>query len=410
MKFFQKLFPPSTSNEYTKHILRSLRKKCKRNPSNNNISRLNSAQVQLEDEIRQACCTYESNLVKNYAHSNDSKIYSYLKSLSRSNSLPSTMQHGSVTATTQSDKAELFNQFFHSVFTTSYEHCSQDRSSFPNSSLCSIEISLDDTFTALASLDSSKAMGGDKIPPIILKHSASALLYPIHHLFTLCLSQSYLPAEWRSHYITPIPKSGDLSSVSNYRPISLLCCMSKVLEKIVFEKVCKFLIPSSISLRQFGFVWNRSTLQQLILYSEFLISARADRCQVDSVYLDIRKAFDTIPHDKLLSKLWSIGVTGKLWLFFKAYLLHRRQCVVIEGHQSDWLPVTSGVPQGSILGPLLFVIFINEVPSLLSFSSALLYADDTVAAHLIRLTSILYIATHMLTCSHARGSCLYVNM
>ena len=174
-------------------------------------------------------------------------------------------------------------------------------------------------------------MGGDRIPLIILKHSASALLYPIHHLFTLCLSQSYLPAEWHSHYITPIPKSDDLSSVSNYRPISLLCCISKVLERVVFEKVCEFLMSSSISLRQFGFVRNRSTLQQLILYSEFLITARADRCQVDSVYLDIRKAFDTIPHDKLLSKLCNIFITGKLWLFFKAYLMNRRQCVVLDG-------------------------------------------------------------------------------
>ena len=114
-----------------------------------------------------------------------------------------------------------------------------------------------------------------------------------------------------------------------------------------------------------------------LVTNKFIIKGREDHCQVDSLYLDIRKAFDTIPHNKLLTKVWSIGVINNLWLFFKAYLTNRRQCVEIEGHQSKWLPVTFIVPQGSILGPFLFIICINKVPSMLSFSSALLYADDT---------------------------------
>ena len=95
-------------------------------------------------------------------------------------------------------------------------------STLPASSLCSIDISLEDTFLALSSCDPSKAMGGDGIPPMILKHAASALAEPVHHLFYLCLTKSYLPAEWRCHHITPIHKSGDRSTITNYRPISLL--------------------------------------------------------------------------------------------------------------------------------------------------------------------------------------------
>ena len=113
---------------------------------------------------------------------------------------------------------------------------------------------------ALSSLDSSKAMEGDVIPPIALKQAATALLEPIHHLFSLCLPKSYLPNEWHSHCFTPIPKCGNKSSVSNYRPISLLCSLSKVLEKIVFDKISDFAVKSSASLIQFGFVKNQSTL------------------------------------------------------------------------------------------------------------------------------------------------------
>ena len=160
-----------------------------------------------------------------------------------------------------------------------------------------------------------------------------------------CLSQTYLPAQWHSHYITPFP---NLVTCHQFAIIILtyFCVIYlKFRKKGSFENVCKFLMSSSISLSQFEFVWNHSTLQQFILYSEFLISAGADHCQVYSLYVDIRKTFDIIPHNKFLSKLWSIGITCEFWLFFKVYLTNRHQWVVIERNQSDSLPVTSGVPQ-----------------------------------------------------------------
>ena len=125
---------------------------------------------------------------------------------------------------------------------------------------------------------------------------------PYITFFSLCLSKSYLPAEWHCHCITPIFKSADRSAVSNNRPISLLCSISKVLERLVFNKVYDF-VEKSISISQFGFTRNRSFLQQLLLYCNFIVSAYDNHEQVDSLYLDIRKAFDTVPHAKLLSKL-----------------------------------------------------------------------------------------------------------
>ena len=220
-------------------------------------------------------------------------------------------------------------------------------------------------------------MGGDCIPPNVIKQCAVALLDPVYHIFTQCMHQSYLPIEWRSHNITPIPKTNDKSSVKNYRPISLLCCLSKVLEKLIFNKIYDFTAQNVISLDQFGFMRNRSTLKQLLMYTEFLQSSLDQNCQVDTIYLDISKAFDSVPHDKLLKKLWTAGFTGNLWSFFRGYLSNHRQRVITNGKTSEWLPVSSGVPQGSILGPLLFIVYITDLSRIPASSQVLPYADDT---------------------------------
>ena len=181
----------------------------------------------------------------------------------------------------------------------------------------------------------------------------------------------------------------DRSAVKNYRPISLLCTISKVLERIVllctiskvlerivFTNIIDF-VSKSISPMQFGFLHNHSTLQQLLIFLSDIYNSFTHNTSTDVLYLDFKKAFDSVAHNELLFKLWRFGITGNLWKWFRAYLFHRHQCVSLNDYTSSTLPVMSGVPQGSILGPVLFLIFVNDIPPTVSSSSLYLIADDT---------------------------------
>ena len=163
-------------------------------------------------------------------------------------------------------------------------------------------------------LDPAKAMhhGGDCIPPIVIKQCAVALLDPVHYILTQCMHKYYLPIEWRSHNLTHISKTMDKSSVKNYVPVYLLCCLSKGLENLIFNTPYNITTEKINSCYQFGFRRCQSIVKQLLLYTEYLQSSLEQKCKVDTFYLDTSKAFDSVPHDKLLQKLWTTGFTGNL--------------------------------------------------------------------------------------------------
>ena len=156
------------------------------------------------------------------------------------------------------------------------------------------------------------------LPPSI--HCVLALYFSPTDLFSNCLLYQKIPSEWKTHKISPIPKGGDPSLVSNYCPISLLCILSKVLETIVYRKIIDFLQPL-ISKSQFGFIRRRSCLSQLLDSFNYIFEAVENNSSVEAVYLDFRKAFDTVPHQELLYKLWLSGITGPLWRWFLMLLL-----------------------------------------------------------------------------------------
>ena len=197
----------------------------------------------------------------------------------------------------------------------------------------------------------NKVLPVDCIGPKLLKSSAVALYVPIHHTFSLSITNHVIPSEWKC--LSIMNKSSDRSQVTNYRPISLLCVISKVLGRIVYAHLKFILMNTILADSQFCFRHQHSTTQQLLVFLNKVHYCLNSNASCDVTYLDFHKAFDSVSHNELLIKLWNIGITGNLWLWIKKYLSDRHQRLCIDGCYSSSLTVISGSPQGSILGPLV---------------------------------------------------------
>ena len=227
-------------------------------------------------------------------------------------------------------------------------------------------------------LDVSKSYGPDNVPPKLLKEGGEFVVKHLTRLFNLSLRQAKVPLLWKQANVIPIHKKDSKSCISNYRPISLLSAVSKVFEKIVLKNVYNHFRDNFIlSNFQSGFLPGRSTVTQVIEVYHKFCSAIDKNKEVRVVFLDISKAFDRVWHLGLLSKLNSCGISGKMLDWFCNYLTDRQQRVIIDGQCSNFVNIKAGVPQGSVLGPLLFLLYINDVTHVIKHCHIRLFADDT---------------------------------
>ena len=224
-----------------------------------------------------------------------------------------------------------------------------------------------------------KAPGPDGVPKSLVKDAAKSIAKPlVMMIFNASLEKGLVPNVWKLAKITPIFKSGARNEKNNNRPISVLSVFTKLFEKIVHDQLSDFLFSNRIlSMSQFAYRKLHSTITSLISVSDYWYE-NIDKNNLNfALFLDLKKAFDTVDHEMLVRKLIVYGIDGIELEWFRSYLRFRQQYCSLNGHKSSLLQVTCGIPQGSCLGPLLFILYLNDFESCLKFSKANLYADDT---------------------------------
>ena len=238
-------------------------------------------------------------------------------------------------------------------------------------------VSTDIVLKVLNSLVINKATGPDGLSARILKMAAAAIAGGLTKLFNVSLTEGDFPMEWKKANVYPVFKSGDPCLRTNYRPISVLSVIAKVFETIVHQQVTSYFISNDLFTEaQSGFRSGHSTQDVLLRVTEdWKLALDADDL-VGIMFIDLSKAFDSIDHSLLIAKLSAYGFDGISLRWFTNYLSNRRQRVVLDHVYSDWATVMRGVPQGSVLGPLLFIIYMNDLPAVIQHSHMNLFADD----------------------------------
>jgi len=331
----------------------------------------------VQQESRRAYHRYISSLTDRNGRITK-RLWSYIKKQRKDNLGVTSLRHNDSTYNHDRTKAQLLNNYFTSVFTP---HSSETPPVIPDPQfpdIASISIDVNGVRNLLNELDTSKATGPDKIPTHLLKLCATEFAPILTLIFQASIHQSRVPPDWKQANIVPIFKKGDRTLCSNYRPVSLTCICSKILEHIIYTHIFSHLSQHNILCdEQHGFRHGRSCETQLILAINDFAETLNNKGQTDLILLDFSKAFDKVSHEHLYHKLHHYGIRGNTLEWLKDFLTGRKQQVLVNGEQSDSTQVTSGVPQGTVLAPLLFLCFINDLPKNI-LSTVRIYADDVI--------------------------------
>ena len=356
-------------------------KKCKQHNSNTKSLEYKRQVNKASKAVRSAKKEFERKIAKNIK--NDSKsFFTYVRSKAKVKTTVGPLRDENDTLITDDHQmAELLNSFFASVFTEEkYDNLPAVQKIFTGTDselLCSYKISPEMVTSKLNKLKMNKASGIDSVGTRMLIELSQEISDIVAELFNKSLTTGEIPQEWRLANVTAVYKKGKKINPANYRPISLTVNLCKVFESILRDKIMDHLEKHClIKESQHGFVRKKSCLTNLLVFMEEVTNYLDSGYPVDVIYLDFQKAFDKVPHQRLLMKLAAHGLGGDILQWIGNWLSNRKQRVVLNGQYSGWRDFLSGVPQGSVLGPILFGVYINDIDDSVN-CKILKFADDT---------------------------------
>lgn len=348
-------------------------------PSEANYNRYKATRNHVNGLVRRDRDAYQKKMLKSFKD-NPKRFYGYMRSVqTRPTGVSQLRDKTGRLTTSDQEAAEVLSSCFQEVYTREDKPYKGVCREYTQYVMTEDAISMDPVTVerALQRLKVEKSPGPDGIHPMVLRECAGVLSVPLSKIFMKSLQTGRVPQEWKLANVTPLFKKGTKSDPSNYRPVSLTSVVCKIMEGLIKEKMVEHLErANSMSGCQHGFVKGRSCLTNLLCTLDSWTRALDEGYGVDVLYLDYRKAFDTVPHKRLILKLRQYGIKGQLLNWIEDFLTLRKSRVRVRGKFSGWKEVLSGVPQGSVLGPLLFLLFVNDLPEWIK-SSLVMFADDT---------------------------------
>ena len=372
---------------FTQDLKRSCRRKqrlynrAKKSGKPEHKRKYKDAQKSFQSSLSKAHWQYINNILSTSLEEGNSKpFYKYVRSKREDQVGVPPLKENGVLHTSAAKRSEIAAKQFQSVFTDDEHDPFRDARlhgpAYPQ--IGDLTIRDEGVEKLLANIDPSKAAGPDEVPCRLLKELAHELAPVFGSLFRQSVGTGCLPASWLKAWITPVYKKGTRCEAENYRPVSLTCVMCKLLEHIMCTHMrAHFDKHGILTPLNHGFRKEHSCESQLLITAHDFLKRLDLKEEVDVLVLDFSKAFDTVPHKRLLQKLEFYGIQGDILLWIRSFPTSRTQSVVVDGCRSREGAVLSGVPQGTVLGPLLFLCHINDLPSVVDPASAVrLLADD----------------------------------